>query len=97
MAAAILFVASMPAHAHGIYTGLHNSSGTLCCGDNDCGPVLPADFKHGPDGTMFVRRHGGTWYEVKPQYVLPVPSPDGFVHACIWGGEAWCILLPQIN
>lgn len=97
---AALILSVSPASAHSIYEGLVNSRGQMCCGGTDCGPVSPeaGTFKRDADGNMWVRRSpNDDWYEVDIQNILPTPSPDSHIHACIWGGEARCLMMPNGN
>jgi len=89
----LLYVAAGEARAHSWYTGLYSGRGEQCCGGLDCGPLNPVFFRHEPDGTIDVWR-GGYWYPVTEDRILHIPSPDGRIHLCFWGGEPRCLIMP---
>jgi hypothetical protein len=89
---ALAFVSSVT-RAHSFYTGLVNSQGQGCCGGQDCAPVAPADFRRDRWGDYQVFRDG-SWLPVAPESILTIQSPDSRVHACVWGGEVKCLILP---
>jgi hypothetical protein len=77
--------------AHGIYDGLRDKDGHLCCGSVDCEPVEALVL---PDGN---------YYLPASQETIPAnmatPSPDERFHRCSyypvanefdrWGGPIW--------
>ena len=87
--------------------GLKNSSGEMCCGDNDCRPLSPTMLKI-RDGQIHVLL-GGEWFAVPEEAILDSTSPDGQPWACprvepsISGGYAYvtsgvrCLLLPALS
>jgi hypothetical protein len=90
------------------YSNLVSPDGHMCCGGHDCGPVAPGDAKRDADGNLWIRRPGtygeapeGDWHEISaedlPNIMLVDPSPDGRIHACIWGHAVRCLLMPNGN
>lgn len=90
--AMMLVLASLPASAHSWYSGLRAPGGNICCGGNDCAPMVPGELRK--EGEGYAVRHGGKWYSVKMSAVLSTASPDGRAHLCFWGGEPQCLILP---
>lgn len=77
--AALAFV--LPSHSHDIYSGLRDSAGRLCCGDQDCERVEDVTVHPDASVTLFSRR----W-----QAHIRV-EPDRIIWLAVGAGPAtWC-------
>ena len=90
----ILLAATVPAGAHGWYTGLRNRSGISCCADKDCRPVELCVLPDRKEGLLIE----GVCRPIPWDKVLNVASPDGGAHAC-WQSfghppAVRCVILP---
>lgn len=96
---AALVVAVRDAYGHEWYTGQRAPSGRICCGGRDCA-ALPADTRIAMTGDGFnvtivpgthpmvtVERFGREPVTFHYTGHVTNPSPDGQVHACIWGDD----------
>ncbi|GEM_PF-1586660 len=62
----------------------------LCCGQNDCREVAPE--------AMHVSRTGIFSFDdtnLVIEIQRAMPSPDGRIWRCIWGGEIKCLFVPK--
>ena len=108
MKAAILALVLLagPAAAHEWYVGLINSEGQSCCGGADCRPVEVGQSRIAGDRIEIFDIASKQWLPVPDKAILTrqmaadgsihydIRSPDGRMHACSWGGEIKCLLLP---
>ncbi len=103
-----LALAAGPAFSHGFYSDWKRpEDGGSCCSNQDCGPVMPGDVRHaidaGGNDVLEIRRNGH-WFPVGQDVILPFPSPDSHVHACVtapysgaegsYPGRLLCVALP---
>lgn len=69
--------------AHDWYDELEAPDGRRCCGGNDCAPypyrTTPGELSY----ELFVRDR---WWQVPPDRILGMFSPDGLAHACCFYG-----------
>ena len=101
LAFAFVCLMAQPGEAHEFYTGLVNANGQNCCGGHDC-KVVPAEGVRGSplvgfEVLNFMDQTEPQWLPVPETSVLiDVRPPDGRMHACIWGGEVKCLILPSV-
>src|SRR5262245_29653305 len=81
-----------PARAHNYWGNgreVDQATKQLCCGKNDCKEVAPETMHVTPTG-VFMFDDTDLIIDVS----RAMPSPDGRIWRCIWGGEIRCLFVP---
>jgi transposase-like protein len=79
VAALALLLFASGAQAHDWYAELKRpDTGTSCCSGQDCRPVDPCNISDHETGMLL----DGVCERIPHDKILPIPSPDGQIHAC---------------
>lgn len=66
-----LAIATAPATAHDIYTGVHGKNGQLCCGGDDCAATT---YRESAGGFEFLTREN-KWVVIPQERITFLPIP----------------------
>ena len=93
LALPVLLTLCLPVDAHDYWGNgkeVDVATKTLCCGQNDCKEVDERAMIIGGDGLV---------HFTDTQLTVPVdrimPTPDGRIWRCIWGGQIKCLFAPM--